>query len=335
MQVHDQFTFRFYRTRISLASEQLSIHDLCFSGKPKLTPPVVSNTQATSLPLSPVDQSQSLNPDGLKVVSPGWARSCSPLRPSQSSSTEGFNWPDVRELRSKYCDLGHSRKNPVSRTRSIPDQLFEGGMRRHSSFSSSLLLPDGVSGEVPLSKSGGSLDASTEERRKRLLRANSLDPGLSGVQMTQLQKLQEQAALSNCDCYYIAAEAPLPHDPEHRVIVMEKLPEPEPEPAEGAQEAKEEEDNYVQIRSPTSREKISIMAVIDRCRVYQESDEYKQRAEAKAKTDPARPQELDATAASLNEEDESQKTSSASGQKKGSSHQSIVKNLREKFQKLS
>lgn len=298
-----------------------------------MTLPLVSHNQATSLPLSPVDQIQSLTPDASNVVLTGQARPCSPLRPSQSSSVEGFNWPDVRELRSKYCDRGHSKKNPVSRTRSIPEQLFEGSMRRHSSCSSSLLLPDGASGEVPLSKPRGSWDASREEQRKRPLRANSLDPGLSGVQMTELQKLQEQAAHSNYDCYYIAAEAQLPNEPEHKLIVMEKLPEP----AEIITEAKEEEeeDNYVQIRSPTSREKISIMAVIDRCRVYQESDEYKQREEVKVKTEPARPQELDTIAASPNEEDKSQKTSSTSGQKTGAGHQSIVKNLREKFQKLS
>uniref|UniRef100_A0A0E9RZH8 Uncharacterized protein n=1 Tax=Anguilla anguilla TaxID=7936 RepID=A0A0E9RZH8_ANGAN len=44
--------------------------------------------------------------------------------------------------------------------------------------------------------------------------------------------------------------------------------------------------NYVQIRSPTSREKISIMAVIDRCRAYQESDEYRQREDGGGERGP-------------------------------------------------
>lgn len=158
--------------------------------------------------------------------------------------------------------------------------------------------------------------------------------------MTELQKLQDQVANGNYNGYYVAAEAPLPDNPEHKIIVMEKLPEPESEPVETAKESKEEEekgdDNYIQIRSPTSREKISIMAVIDRCRVYQESDEYKQREEVKAKTEPARPQELDTTAASWNDQDdESQKTSSNSRQKTEAGQLSIVKNLREKFQSLS
>ncbi|XP_051264952.1 pleckstrin homology domain-containing family G member 3 isoform X2 [Dicentrarchus labrax] len=279
------------------------------AGKPNLTLPLVSHKEAASLPLSPVDP-------------PGRARSRSPLSPLSppQSSNEGFNWPDVRELRSKY-----SKKSSVSRSCSIPEQMFDSGLRRHSSCSSSL-LPEGASGEVPSYKPRSSQDASREERRKRLHRANSLDPRMSGAQMTELQKLQHQVANSNSDSYYVAAEAPLPNDPEHKIIVMEKLPES----AETAKESKEEEegdDNYVQIRSPTSREKISIMAVIDRCRVYQESDEYKQREEVKAKSEPARPQEAE------DQDDESQ--SSKSGQKPEAGQQSIVKNLRERFQSLS
>lgn len=151
--------------------------------------------------------------------------------------------------------------------------------------------------------------------------------------MTELQKLQDRAADVNYEGYYVAAEAPLPNDPEHKMIVMEKLPEPESEPA-GSKE--DDEDNYVQIRSPTSREKISILAVIDRCRLYQESDEYKQREEVKTRTEPLRSHEPDTTAASSNDQDdESQKTSSTSGQKIKTGQQSIVKNLREKFQSLS
>ncbi len=147
--------------------------------------------------------------------------------------------------------------------------------------------------------------------------------------MTELQKLQDQVANGNYDGYYVAAEAPLPNDLEHKIIIMEKLPGAKSEQVEITKESKGGEDNYVQIRSPTSREKISIMAVIDRCRVYQESDEYKQREDVKANTEPGRPQESHTVTASSNDQDESMKTSSSSGQ------QSIVKNLREKFQSLN
>ncbi|XP_041815217.1 pleckstrin homology domain-containing family G member 3 isoform X3 [Chelmon rostratus] len=309
------------------------------AGKPNLTLPLVSNNQATSLPLSPVDQIRSptsgltcSSVNSSRVVFPGRARSRSPLSPPQSSSIESFNWPDVRELRSKYSD--HGQKSPASRSCSVPGQMFDGGLRRHSSCSSSFFLPDGASGEVPSYKPHGTWDASREERRKRLHRANSLDPRLSEAQMSELHRLQDQVANGNHNGYYVAAEALLPNNPKHQIIVMEKVLEPESEPAK--EEDEEGEDNYVQIRSPTSREKISIMAVIDRCRVYQESDEYKQREEAKAKTELARPQELDTTAASSTDRDEeSKKSSPNSGQKTAAGQQSIVRNLREKFQSLS
>ncbi|XP_036942720.1 pleckstrin homology domain-containing family G member 3-like isoform X1 [Acanthopagrus latus] len=303
------------------------------AGKTSLTLPPVS------LALSAVDQSQPLTPGLIcsstgnsRVVSPGRAGSCSPISPSQSSSTEGFDWPDVQELRSKYSDHSRSQRSLVSRGHSLPEQMYDGGLRRHSSCSSSF-LPDRASEEVSLNKPSSNRGPSREERKTRLHRANSLDPRLSGAQMTELQKLQDRAADVNYEGYYVAAEAPLPNDPEHKMIVMEKLPEPESEPA-GSKE--DDEDNYVQIRSPTSREKISILAVIDRCRLYQESDEYKQREEVKTRTEPLRSHEPDTAAASSNDQDdESQKTSSTSGQKIKTGQQSIVKNLREKFQSLS
>uniref|UniRef100_A0A3B4XDN1 Pleckstrin homology and RhoGEF domain containing G3 n=1 Tax=Seriola lalandi dorsalis TaxID=1841481 RepID=A0A3B4XDN1_SERLL len=301
------------------------------SGNPNLA--LVSHKKAFTLPLNPI------LPCSSGAVFPSRARSRSPLSPPPP--IEGFNWPDVQELRSKYSDHSRFQKSPVGRSRSTPEQMFDGGVRRHSSCSSSHLLTDRGSDEGPSYKPRSSRDASREERSKRLHRANSLDPRLSGEQMTELQKLQDQVSNSNYDGYFIAAEAALPNDPEHKIFVVEKLPEPESEPAETAKESKEEEeedddDSYVQIRSPTSREKIHIMAVIDRCRAYQDSDEYKQREEAKTKIELARPQELDNTAASpADQDDGSQKTSSNSGQKTEAGQQSIVKNLREKFQSLS
>lgn len=156
--------------------------------------------------------------------------------------------------------------------------------------------------------------------------------------MSELQKLQDRVA-EDYEDYYVAAEAMLPSDPEQKILVMEKLPElesqPGSEPAETAKEEKED-DSYIQIRSPTSREKISIMAVIDRCRAYQESDEYKQREEVRAKTDPSRPQEPETATTSSNAQgDESLKTSSGCGLKTDGGQQSMVRNLREKFQNLS
>lgn len=291
------------------------------SGKSSLTLPLVSHKQATSLPLSPVDHVRSLtlgftssSVGNSRGVSSGRPHSRSPLSPPPP--LEGFNWPDVQELRSKYSANSCSQKSAVSRSRSIPEQ-FDSSLRRHSSCSSGCFLAD----EAPrrVSSQRPHRNASREERSRRLLRANSLDPRLSESQMSELQKLQDQVAN---DGYYIAAEAPLTNDPEHKIIVMEKLPEPE----ETARDKKDE--SYIQIRSPTSREKISIMAVIDRCRAYQESDEYQQREELKAKTEQNKSTALSA------DQDVSQKTRSTSGPK-AEGQQSIVKNLRERFQSLS
>uniref|UniRef100_A0A1A7YL85 Pleckstrin homology domain containing, family G (With RhoGef domain) member 3 n=1 Tax=Iconisemion striatum TaxID=60296 RepID=A0A1A7YL85_9TELE len=280
------------------------------SGKPNLTLPLVPTSQATSLPLSPVEHVQ-FPGAGLvcssRGLSPGRTPSRSPL--STPPVIEGFNWPKVHELRSRYSNGGRLQKDPVSRSRSIPEQMFKGGLRRHSSSS---FVADEASSSASSSEPREGRNVSQEERSKRLQRANSLDPRLSRSQRSELQRLQEEASQ---DGYYIAAEAPLTDDPEHKIIVMEKLPEPEKEPKES------EDDSYVQIRSPTSREKISIMAVIDRCRAYQESDEYKQREEAKTRTEPGK-------AAASTDQEESQKTR----RRTESTQRSMVKNLRDKFQ---
>uniref|UniRef100_A0A3Q1GC99 Pleckstrin homology and RhoGEF domain containing G3 n=1 Tax=Acanthochromis polyacanthus TaxID=80966 RepID=A0A3Q1GC99_9TELE len=138
-----------------------------FTCKPNLTLPLVSHKQSTSLPLSPVDQIRSPTP-GLTCSSVGGSRGVSPGRVRSRSPLsppppiEAFNWPDVSELRSKYSN--HSQKTPVGRSRSIPEQI-------------------------------------REERSKRLHRANSLDPRLSGAQMSDLepakpQELEKTAAAS-------------------------------------------------------------------------------------------------------------------------------------------
>ncbi|KAM6254231.1 LOW QUALITY PROTEIN: pleckstrin homology domain-containing family G member 3 [Spheniscus humboldti] len=62
---------------------------------------------------------------------------------------------------------------------------------------------------------------------------------------------------------WVAAEAPL--GPGQRVLVLERLPAPAETPT------------YVQIRSPTTREKICLKAVVERCKAYQASEEYRRR----------------------------------------------------------
>uniref|UniRef100_A0A8C3RU67 Pleckstrin homology and RhoGEF domain containing G3 n=1 Tax=Chelydra serpentina TaxID=8475 RepID=A0A8C3RU67_CHESE len=94
----------------------------------------------------------------------------------------------------------------------------------------------------------------------------------------------------------ITAEAMLG---DQRVIVLEK------EPPDAA--------SYVQIRSPTSRERISLKAVAERCKAYQESDEYRQREEGPA-PEPSR---------------------AAGWEQAAAGQHGRVRNLREKFQTLN
>ncbi|XP_029902571.1 pleckstrin homology domain-containing family G member 3-like isoform X3 [Myripristis murdjan] len=324
------------------------------SGKPSLTLPLVSSNQVAVERVrspSPTHPCRSAGSPG--VVSPGQAHARSPLSPPPA---EGFNWPDVRELRSKYAvsDSDRSQQLPVGRSRSVPERMLDGGTKRRSSCSSSLLLGDGGSGEVPQYRPHLGQGTEQGESSARLHRANSLDHRLSSLHLGRLQRLHHELP----DSHHAAVPGLPPHD-------AEKLPESEPEPEEAAKEAKEaakedkDDSNYVQIRSPTSREKISIMAVIDRCRAYQESDEYRQREEARARAEPnlpaVRARELDRAAAaaaataaatatatatatttvsSNEQEDEAQETSVESEQKAEAGQQSLVKNLREKFQNL-
>lgn len=133
--------------------------------------------------------------------------------------------------------------------------------------------------------------------------------------MTEAATPQEELTDLSPGGYFVAAKAPLPNDPEHCVIVMEKVLQP-------VEKTTEDEDNYVQIRSPTSKEKISIMAVIDRCRVYQDSEQYREGEEVKVRTEGTR--------VPGDEESQEPKT-----KQKENSTQNVVKNLREKFQNMS
>ncbi|XP_076021421.1 pleckstrin homology domain-containing family G member 3-like isoform X2 [Genypterus blacodes] len=286
------------------------------SGKPGLTLPLVS------APLRPMEQ----------ICSPSSPHTCicrdtpgpmplsrpqtlSPLSPLSPPPAEEFYWPDVQELCSKYADTHTEfQKSSICRRWSSPNQTLESKLRRHSSCSPGLVHTQGVSSEFPSANRHNGCDA---EIHKQLQSAKSHEPQLSGTLPDQLQELQEGAK-----GYYITAEASLPNDPQHKIIIMENLPEPQS--ARTAQEdTGEGGDSYVQIRSPTSREKISIIAVMERCRAYQDSEDYKQRDHVKSRTEP---EETDVPFNPMDCLTQKTKEPTEIGQ------QSLVKNLREKFQ---
>ncbi|XP_072532759.1 pleckstrin homology domain-containing family G member 3 [Salminus brasiliensis] len=307
-------------------------------GKPNLT---LSLTAYDKTPLdqkTQVDPTSSTTSSSSRVLSPKCPHSKSPL---SSSSTESFNWPDVRELRSKYADLHTTSLQlpPAGRSRSVPERMTDCGPRRRSSCSSSLVL-SGASAEAPAHRTNSRKD--WEDAQVRMHRAGSLDQKLGGLYLNDLQNLQNKKVSSG---YYVSAEATLPND--KKVIVVEKVSESAPhaekedplnEPLEKTvtvMEMDNVDDHYVQIRSPTSREKISIMAVIDRCRAYQESEEYRQREECVSKMDKCK--EHDKTLSSSERLDDALRDTvsvSDSGKKTDASQQGVVKNLREKFLNL-
>ncbi|XP_066532280.1 pleckstrin homology domain-containing family G member 3 isoform X2 [Hoplias malabaricus] len=271
--------------------------------------------------------------------------------PRTPPSAETFDWPDVRELCSKYTP---SSLPPAGQTQKStePELTADRGPKRRSSCSSGSKTEPRDSRTQP------------ENPHVRTHRAGSLDQKLAGLFLSDLQnpvqgQQEDQNQIQNLvqsSGYYVSAETSLPND--KRIIVLEKVlhreteepaaeGEPCKEPAvtevpavkeelckEPVMEPEPEEDDeqLVQIRSPTSREKICIKAVIERCRVYQESEEYRHREEQRSRTD--RNKEPDRTPASAEPTDPAPTHQGDSGKKTDPSQQSVVKNLREKFLNL-
>ncbi|XP_051897508.1 pleckstrin homology domain-containing family G member 3-like [Pristis pectinata] len=167
----------------------------------------------------------------------------------------------------------------------------------------------------------------------------------------------EQSSSSDCKfchsakgtetTHYVSSELTLQDD--QKVIIMEKLP------CDGdswsihrneqvAKDNSSDDEGYVQIRSPTSREKISIRAVVERCRAYQESEEYKSRQEGEDKG--RRPGTSNPKAKQRSYKGTEKVTSNTQpleprretrqlGSRTDLTQQGLVKNLREKFQSLT
>ncbi|XP_037755212.1 pleckstrin homology domain-containing family G member 3 isoform X9 [Chelonia mydas] len=238
-------------------------------------------------PLSAATSSQDKSPKHFSFspsypTSPGTGAlpgpsSCSPLSPIMA---ETFPWPDVRELRSRYS-IGTifpspRRAPPVNRSQSAPEKMVAE-------------LPGGAPGQEGW--------RGLEQSPGRGWRPEE-SPDTSA---RQRQRNQSAGSL------HITAEAMLG---DQRIIVLEKVPcggEP-PAPEEPPDAA-----SYVQIRSPTSRERISLKAVAERCKAYQESDEYRRREEGPA-PEPSR---------------------AAGWEQAATGQHGRVRNLREKFQTLN
>ncbi|XP_078518410.1 pleckstrin homology domain-containing family G member 3 [Lissotriton helveticus] len=292
----------------------------------------LSGCSSTEKPFKQFSFSPSTSP---AIPSPGKSGCRSPLSPLE---IEKFHWPDVRELRSKYTSKrGPSRVKspPVNRSHSVPDSIAA----HYQSDSANIphLVPKdriGRSGTMSISEmSNLSLQSPKEgirhsniktEPHKNLSGVPALNPALAKDPSEAVCKNSQQNQGTE-GSYFVSAEAPLEND--KKVIVIEKACNRDLENP-GSDPGLEQDDSYVHIRSPTSREKISLKAVIERCKAYQESEEYIQRE------------------ATQEEEAKSQNSMNTHSNQKGASvqmlweqsdqdNQSLVKNLRKKFQTLS
>ncbi|KAI5610727.1 pleckstrin-likey domain-containing family G member 3-like [Silurus asotus] len=163
--------------------------------------------------------------------------------------TESFNWPDVRELRSKY-----SRPSPqlvsINRSCSVPEQILEVGRNNpiaHQSCSCSSPVNDP---HTTLIK-----DAST---------THSMDKGPAGQGVGKLRKsssldhvvgslhLKQQTNLADIQMnYYISGQATLPN--ENKIIIVERITKIENNGL-GADDEKKYELHKDQLRCPDSAE---------------------------------------------------------------------------------
>lgn len=220
----------------------------------------------------------------------------SPLSPVK---TEKFHWPDVRELRSRYASTtGSSKSLPVNRSLSVPDKMMERNVD-HPSDTNKEVMSNSCNMNMKHSSSANGIADET----------NALGPSVNGK--LESLKNSRNSGQTTADCYYISAEAPLENN--KKVIVMEKLPTT-------TSYELENDDTYVHIRSPTTREKISLKAVVERCKAYQESDEYKAR------------EELSRGNGCLDSTLEQPKPEARPATSSDVAQKSRVKNLREKFQ---
>ncbi|XP_072284629.1 pleckstrin homology domain-containing family G member 3 isoform X2 [Pyxicephalus adspersus] len=241
----------------------------------------------------------SFTSDSPRTSSPVRSDCRSPLSPVK---TEKFHWPDVRELRSRYASSGSNNSLPVNRSHSVPDKMMERNVDNQSDT-----MKESMSHSYSMDiKHSASMNGIADEAYA-LGKVTSEGANLNGS--PEFLKNSRNYGQTTADCYYISAEAPLENN--KKVIVMEKLP---------TNYELENDDTYVHIRSPTTREKISLKAVVERCKAYQESDEYKAREEL------LRVNGCLDSALELSKPEARLAASSDVGQK------SRVKNLREKFQ---
>ncbi|XP_063296274.1 pleckstrin homology domain-containing family G member 3 [Pelobates fuscus] len=247
--------------------------------------------------------------DNQGITSPVRSDPRSPLSPVK---TEKFHWPDVRELRSRYTKTTGSGKNgSVNRSHSVPEKMMGHNVDDALDTQNKECITHSYSMNIKSSDCKPKEAGSTTKPLAHV-EHSPLSPNFKGK--TETLEDTRHFGQDVDSCYYVSAEAPLENN--KKVIVFEKLPVAK----DSSSHDLESDDTYVHIRSPTTREKISLKAVVERCKAYQESEEYRSREES-YKSDESVELTLDLS----NGENKQEQTS----------EHKRVKSLREKFQTLN
>lgn len=197
-----------------------------------------------SLALSPGSSENTESSSSLSPCSLGSPQLQSTVRtpallPQSPAYNENFNWPDVRELRSKY-----SCPNPklvsINRSCSVPDRILEVG-RNNPIAQRSCSCSGPVCDRMELHTTPTEDTTATLPMDKgpavegvvKLCKSSSLD------HMMGLLHLKQQANLTDVSKkYYISGQATLPN--ENKIIIMERIIKTENNGLAAGEEKKEE-----------------------------------------------------------------------------------------------
>lgn len=158
-----------------------------------------------------IDSSPSLSPCSLGDPVPVQSTLRPPDQNPQSPvNTESFQWPDVRELRSKYS-RHNSEPQLISRCFSVPDQILDAGCSPASQINYSYSIPDTES-----------MSPHTISAMDNRIHNKGLEPGLcDAAQLCKTSSLDHILGPLDLKVHYISAQASLPND--KKVIVVERI----------------------------------------------------------------------------------------------------------------
>ncbi|XP_041070375.1 pleckstrin homology domain-containing family G member 3 isoform X1 [Carcharodon carcharias] len=321
---------------------------------PNLASPVRSHSRS---PLSPTEMETFLWPD-VRELRSKYASGDGQFAKNLTQRAAGENLLRLTEGT-------HSKLGRVAKSMSMPNGMMEGRMSHFSS-------PEQEDRSKPSSaKVQVSNEASGAGARKQLHSDSSIHYLRQAAPESSFRNHVScsRTASSDCRCAELSSCSDCKHchftkDAEstqcisseltlqdhQKVIIVENLPWDRDGLSshrndQTAKDSSSGGEGYIQIRSPTSHEKISIRAVVERCRAYQESEEYKMRQESEGKSwrpGTANPMAklhsskgAEKEVSSTKWQSEPRKEMSQLSRRTDLGQQGLVKNLRDKFQSLS